>query len=369
MPRSEAEPSGSARRLRVLMAGPGHAVGGQAHAARSLLEGFRGDPSVAIEFQPIDPRLPGALGFLTRWPVIRSLVRPLLYSIRLWRHSRQADLIHAFAAAHTAFLFGALPAILVSRLRRVPLLLNYHDGRAEAHLRRWGRPLRRLLLRPAALVVPSHFLAKVFAQYGIPARVIPNVVDAERFSYREHQAPPRRLLSLRSLEPLYAVENTIQAFALLKREYPDLVLELYGAGPEESRLRAWVARLQVADVRFHGVVSHAQIPELLASGGIVVNSSRIDNQPLFILEAFASGLPVVSTAAGGIPDLIRHGENGLLAPLDDPAALAREVGVLLADPPRGLALVRRAKQELTDYSWPVVREQWRELYTALATGS
>jgi len=350
--------------LRVVIVAPAHMVGGQAHAARSLVDGLDGDAAVRATFQPSDPRLGGPLGFLTRWPVLRTLIRPVLLGLQLWRVARDADVIHAFAAAHTAFLFGALPAICVARLRRRPLILNYHDGRAEAHLKRWGAPLRWVLKRCDAIVVPSQFLQAVFARAGLTVHVVPNVVDTREFGYRPAFPPPPRLLSVRSLESLYAVENTIAAFALLSPAFPELRLEIYGGGPEAGRLRSAAAGLD--RVRFHGVFDHAAMPGVLAEGGIVVNSSRIDNQPLFILEAFASGVPVVSTAAGGIPDLIREGENGLLVPLDDPGALAEAVRRLLEDPPLVRRLVGQAHADVGRYQWPAVREQWVAEYRLVA---
>src|ERR1043166_5577641 len=238
-------------RLRVLVAGPGHMVGGQAHAARSLIDGFRTDPAVRAQFLASDLQLAGAPGILTRWPIVRSVVRPILYTIRLWRAVPAADLVHAFAAAHTAFLFGALPAICVARARKRRIVLHYHDGRARAHLRYWGTLLRWMLARCDAVVVPSAFLESEFRRSGVAVTVIPNVVDTEHFSYHEVFPLPQRLLSVRSLEPIYDVANTIQAFALLKKEYPHLVLDVYGGGSSAPRLRALVGRLGVPDVRFH----------------------------------------------------------------------------------------------------------------------
>lgn len=348
--------------IRVLVVAPGESVGGHAHAARDIVEGFAGNPAVSTEFQAIDPRLPGRLRFLTEWKFIRSIVRPLLYLKRLVPTCRRADVIHVFAAAHTAFLFGALPAILVARWAGKPIVLNYHDGRAEAHFR-WWAPLLRWALRQASIVVfPSNYLQDVFARRGFPGVVVPNVVDTGTFTYRRPDPLPPRLISARLLEGLYAVENTLVAFAHVKREVPEAVLDIYGTGTAARSLERAAAKLGVQGIRFHGEVPRTRIAAALAAGGILVNSSRVDNMPHIIIEAFAAGVPVVTTAAGGIPRIVTHERTGLLVRIDEPAELAAAVLRVLREPGLAVRLATAAEQEVQRYSWRAAERGWLEVY-------
>jgi glycosyltransferase involved in cell wall biosynthesis len=357
-------------RRRILVVAPGGSVGGHAHAARDILAGFTGHPAVRLTFQPIDPRLSGPLRWLTEWKLIRSIVRPILYVRGLIRTSNYADAIHVFAAAHTAFLFGALPALLVARWRGLPVVLNYHDGRAEAHFRWWGPLLRRAVRRAAVLVVPSAYLQDVFARQGFTAIVVPNVVDTSTFRY---QAPAPaslkpRLISARLLERLYAVDNTLRAFVLIKREIPGATLDIYGDGAAARGLRRTAARLGLAEdgVRFHGAVPRHRIAAALAQGGILVNSSRIDNMPHIIIEAFAAGVPVVTTAAGGIPRIVQHEATGLLVPIDQPAELAAAVLRVLREPGLAARLAAAASLEVRRYSWAAAERGWLAVYQSPA---
>ncbi|MEX2156232.1 MAG: glycosyltransferase family 4 protein [Gemmatimonadales bacterium] len=356
--------NGRRRARRVLIVAPGESVGGHAHAARDILQGFAGHPDVRVEFQAIDPRLPGPLRFLTEWKVIRSVVRPLLYCRGLIRAVRRADVVHVFAAAHTAFLFGALPALLVARWLGRPVILNYHDGRAEAHFRWWsGGPLLRWAARRAAvLVFPSAYLQEVFARRGFQGAVVPNVVDTKTFSYRRPEPVRPRLISARLLERLYAVENTLQAFALVKAQVPGAVLDIYGTGSAARELEQAARKLGIAGVRFHGEVPRSQIAAALAEGGILVNSSRVDNMPHVIIEAFAAGVPVVTTAAGGIPRLVEHERTGLLVPVDRPEALAAAVLRVLREPGLAVRLATEAGRECRRYSWSAAERGWLEVY-------
>jgi glycosyltransferase involved in cell wall biosynthesis len=168
------------------------------------------------------------------------------------------------------------------------------------------------------------------------------------------------------LEPLYAVEVTLLAFRRLKLDYPDLVLDVYGDGAAGARLRELVARLELEGVTFYGEIAHVRMPEVLAQGGIMVNSSRVDNMPHFVLEAYAAGLPIVSTAVGGIPYMIDPDRTGLLVPPDDPDELAAAIRRVLTNPGLASRLGEAGRQETARYAWTAVKEQWRRIYRKVA---
>ncbi len=109
------------------------------------------------------------------------------------------------------------------------------------------------------------------------------------------------------------------------------------------------------------------MPELYDGSDILVNASVLDNQPVSVLEAFAAGLPVVSTPSGDLANMIRDGETGRIVPPRDPQAMADAVASLLEDPARARAMARRARLEAEKHTWPSVREQWLAAY--LETGS
>ncbi len=355
-----------ARRLRVVVSAPGHMLGGQAQAASAIVSGFRSDPSVDAELVPIDPRLGGRARRLTEWPLIRSVVRPWLYLRALRRAAPRADVFHVFCAAHTAFLFGAVPAVWVARRFGVPVVLNYHDGRAAAHFRWWGPVVRWAARRAAVLVFPSAYLQRLFRSHGLDGVVVPNVVDTSAFAWRRPERVRPRLVSARLLEPLYAVENTLRAFALVRAAVPDAVLDIYGAGRSERSLRRLAARLGGRGITFHGAVPHRSMPEVFGAGGVLVNSSRIDNMPHVLIEAMAAGLPIVTTAAGGIPDMVTTEKTALLVPIDDPPGLAAAVLRVLNDDGLAGRLADAGREECRRYSWETAADLWRATYRRVA---
>jgi glycosyltransferase involved in cell wall biosynthesis len=139
-------------------------------------------------------------------------------------------------------------------------------------------------------------------------------------------------------------------------------MTLAGAGSDERRLRHLAAALATDGIRFLGRVEPSAMPNLLETVDIFVNSSVIDNQPVSVLEAFAAGLPVVSTGTGDIANLVRNGETGFLVPPADPAALAKAVTMLLDEPDCATRMARRARREVERYTWSRVRELWARVY-------
>src|SRR4030095_13777207 len=99
---------------------------------------------------------------------------------------------------------------------------------------------------------------------------------------------------------------------------------------------------------------------------IWLNGSEIDNQPLSILEAFACGLPVVTTDAGGIPDMVTNERTALLVKQGDYEGLARAALRLVAEPDLAQRLIRHGRDECRRYTWEAVRTEWLELYSYLA---
>ena len=338
-------------------------LGGQGIQAMSLAAALRAE-GARVRYVPINPAFPPGLRWVRRWPYARTIVNEMLYLPSL-AAIRGADVVHVFAAAYWSFLLGPAAAITMARALRKRVILNYHSGEAEHHLAAWGALVHPWLRMADEIIVPSDYLRAIFARSGYRARVIRNVVETSRFRYRDRSPLRPRLLSTRNLDQHYRVDNTLRAFAVLRRHYPEATLTIAGYGSEETRLRRLAAELTTGGVRFVGRVEPADVPTLYENADIFVNSSVVDNQPVSILEAFASGLPVVSTGTGDIPAMVRAGEIGLLVPPDRPEEMAAAITALLEDPEGALRMARAARLALGDYAWPSVRGEWAAAYAGV----
>jgi len=113
------------------------------------------------------------------------------------------------------------------------------------------------------------------------------------------------------------------------------------------------------------VASRSEIGRYYDQADIFINASRVDNMPVSILEAFASGTPVISTAPEGMRYLVENARTGLLSEVGDPVALAANVIRVLRDPELAHRLSTNARGELHLYQWNTVREQWLRVYREL----
>jgi len=342
-------------------------LGGQGVQARALVDALRSD-GYSLTFVPIDPRFPALLRWVRRYRYVRTVLNEALYVSGL-RPLREVDVIHVFSASYWSFLLAPVPAILAAKLLRKPAVLHYHSGEAADHLVRWRRIVTPFLRMVDEIVVPSSYLQRVFASHGYRARIIPNLIDTSRFPYRERAPLRPHLLSVRNLESHYRVNNTVLAFARLKARFPEATLTIAGFGSQERSLRRLVDSIGVTGVQFVGSIDPTVLPAVYNAADIFVNSSVVDNQPVSILEAFAAGLPVISTPTGDIPSMLRNGQAGLLIAPEDPAAMADAITRLLEDQGLALQMARCARNEVERYTWPRVRELWSTLYTDVVAGA
>jgi glycosyltransferase involved in cell wall biosynthesis len=335
-------------------------LGGQSVLARQMRDDLRRE-GYSVTVVTVNPRLSRPWRWIRRVPGLRTLVNQMLYLPSLLRLSR-VDVVHAFSASYWSFLLAPAPALLMGRLFGKRTVLNYHSGEADDHLARWGRLVHPWLRLADEIVVPSQYLAGVFASYGYPTRVIANAADLSGYTYRVRHPLGRNLISVRNLESHYRVDVIIRAFAIVHEEYPQAMLTVIGAGSEESRLRQLAADLDLHHVRFMGRVEPAEMPRLYDEADVFVNASVVDNQPVSILEAFAAGVPVVTTPTGDIPAMVHDGETGVIVRDPDPTAFAEAIGALFQDEARAIALARRARAELSRFEWRSVSRLWRDVY-------
>jgi glycosyltransferase involved in cell wall biosynthesis len=352
----------AAKPIRILLVAPSlDILGGQSVQATRLLACLRKEPSLHLDFQPINPRLPGPLAGLQRIRFIRTLVTFALYvsqlGVRAWRY----DVLHVFSAAYTSYMLWSLPALFFAKVYSKIIILNYRDGQAEDHLRNWKTALPTLR-RMDVIVSPTPYLVDVFAKFGLRIRSISNIIDTGKFKYRERGKLAPVFLHNRILEPLYNIPCTLRAFQIIQRQYPVARLTIAHDGPSRAELEDLAQRLELRNTEFIGRVPHSKVAHLYDSADIYLTSPNFDCMPGSILECFASGLPVVATNAGGIPYIATDGKTALLIPCDDHEAMARSAIGLLEDPDLVKRLTRNALEECKNYEEDGVRGQWKQLY-------
>jgi len=358
-----AAPNPQTSKLNVSIVAPSlRYVGGQSAQADLLLRLWQHDPDINVSFLAVDPPLPRALAWAERIPGLRTILREPIYFWRLWRGLKDVDVAHIFSASYWSFLLAPAPACFFAKLRGCKSLINYHSGEARDHLQRF-RSAAFVLSHADKIVVPSGYLVDVFREFGLQASVVPNIVDLTEFRYRQRSPLRPHLVCTRGFSTYYSVDVVVRAFAEVKKQFPEAQLDLVGGGPLESEIRKLVADLNLTGVNFTGVASYREIGKYYEQADIFINASWLDNMPVSIIEAFASGTPVVTTSPECMPYLVEHERTGLLSPVGDEKALAANVIRLLRDPAFAARLAHNAHHEVRNYTWEAVREQWVNVYS------
>ena len=301
---------------------------------------------------------PGEKNFLRATLALRSLLKKI-----------GPDLVLTYNWGAVEALAGALAA-------GIPRVIHHEEGFGPEESRRLflRRNLaRRLLLKgAAALVVPSKTLSRIAREkWRVPEgklRYLPNGVDVERFHpWERNPDRPFRAGFMGGLRPEKDPILLLRAFHRARLPEGSLLL-LAGAGPEEARLRREVHRLGLEGrVRFLGLL--ADPAPFYGEIDVFLLSSRTEQMPLVVLEAMASGLPVVSTDVGDVREMVAEPNRPFLAPPGGEIPFARCLETLAADPElrAGIGGANRARCE-ADYALDRCLERYMDLYMRVLEG-
>jgi glycosyltransferase involved in cell wall biosynthesis len=303
----------------------------------------------------------GAASYLVgALPLVRRLLR-----------THQYDAVHIFFSLPTGALLPLLnvrgaPVVVSLRGSDVPGYDPHNVALQRVH--RVLAPLTRWIWRRADRVVAvCESLGRLTAQTcpGLRYSVVPNGVDLTLF--RPPLVPRRadgriRCLAVARLIERKGLGDLIRAFALLERGRFEL--EIVGDGPDERLLRALARDHGVArEILFSGSLDRPGVAERYREADLFTLPSTAEAFGNVFAEALASGLPIVGSAIGGIPDLVDHGRNGLLVPPNDPAALARAIGYLAGDPELRIEMSQRNRAKAEEsLQWSNVTQRFLSIY-------
>jgi glycosyltransferase involved in cell wall biosynthesis len=279
---------------------------------------------------------------------------------------RLANLIHA-ERSEIVFSFllhaNAVAAAVRPMFEGVRFLQGIQTTQREP---RWHWAVQRLAQHMAEkIVVPSESAARAAQNWaGAPRRkivVIPNAVDIPKQSSAESRAGGMRIGFIGRLDPVKRVGDLLAAMPLLPEES---VLHVFGDGRDRFQIEWDVRQMRLQNrVVMHGTV--ARSAEALAMLDALVLPSEAEGFGLVLIEAMAAGVPVVATNVPGIRDVVRDGENGLLAPVRDPAAIAAAIGRIFGEGNLRDRLIDGGRRAVADrYTWEKVLPQYLALLNA-----
>lgn len=237
------------------------------------------------------------------------------------------DVIHAHCS-----LWGGVAAARVSQLHRIPFVLTEHSSTISAlHLERpWQVPLvQQAVAASSRTICVSTPLAQAMARFagGKELSVIPNVVDTDTFCLpaARRARSPFRFLAVAFLRPAKCIDLLLRAFARAFGGDGDVTLEIAGDGPLAESLAQLARTLGVAEqVKFLGQLTRSEVREAMWRSHVLVLPSRNETFGVVLIEAMATGMPVIATRCGGPEDIVDD-SNGVLVPVGDIDALSGEL--------------------------------------------
>ncbi len=268
---------------------------------------------------------------LKTYPGYRIVISPA--DMLEYLRKEKVDVIHSHGIASMAIL-----SLTAARALKKPHVLTFHTManvaadyysplpiRPEIMSRMIWIYLRNLLKRPEVVVVPSNPVKEELLSYGVAMKscdVVPTGVDCSRFSPERYDSKfldrfglggKRVLLHVGRLSKEKRLDIVLNAMAELAPKVPDLRLLVVGKGPAADEFKSIVERLRIADrVVFAGFIPDDELPAVYASCEALVIASTFETQGLVVLEALASGTPVVGIRCRAIPEFVQEGKNGCL---------------------------------------------------------
>lgn len=289
-----------------------------------------------------------------------NLRRTVMDAVRVWRAARGQDVVHLNSAlAPTVTVLRAGLLALAARLGGCAVLVHAHGGNIETWLTtRRARLVMRIAMRPADHVVAvweagGRALAGALGQQRVS--LVDNGVDTERFRLSTPVDRVPRVLYVGLLTARKGVLDLVSASRMLADEGLEHELLLLGGTPDEGPQAAEPVRAAAAGrATLLGTRSPDEMPAAYAEGDVFCLPSWWEAMPLAVLEAMASGLPVVATDVGDVARLVEDGVSGYVVPARSPQQLAGALRKLLDDPDlrrrMGQAGRRRAEERFSGAS-------------------
>jgi glycosyltransferase involved in cell wall biosynthesis len=277
------------------------------------------------------------------------------------------DLAHIDVFSDTAFYWAEALAFVFRSLRK-PYILTLRGGDLPAFARRHSRRMRRLLGSAAAVTAPSTYLQEALSDWRADIQVLPNAIDITRYTFRHRMSPQPRLVWLRAFHAVYEPALGPETVAILRRDFPTVRLTMIGPDKGDGSFdetRRVAARLGVSGhVEFVAGVDKSAVPLALSGGDVFLNTSSVDNVPVSVMEALACGLCVVSTNAGGLPDLLDDGADALLVPAGNALAMAAATRRVLTESGLAGQISQRGREKVESMDWSVILPRWKHLFEA-----
>jgi len=278
------------------------------------------------------------------------------------KYRKRVDYILIDTFSTNAFYFTVLCSQLarVFQLKYIPIL---HGGNLPERLEKSPFLSKLVFKNSYRNVAPSNYLKQAFLKKGYQSILIPNSINIKRYIFRERNFLKPKLLYVRAFAKIYNPIMAIRVFKKVIDKYPNA--ELCMVGPdrdgtltsvlEEIRLNKLESKIKIT-----GVLPKEEWHELSKNYDIFINTTKVDNTPVSLIETMALGIPIVTTDVGGIPYLMENGIDSVLVKSNNSEDMSNAIFSLLEDSKKANLFSKKGREKAEQMDWGIVYKQWQK---------
>ena len=290
---------------------------------------------------------------------LRFLHMNYIYWINYKRVSLMFIDVYSTKAFYFTFYFALISKIF--SLKYIPII---HGGNIDSRIKK-SEWMTKFIFKNADInISPSKYIYNIFKNNNFEVVYIPNCIDFSNYKFKQRQKVRPRLIWLRSFHEIYNPAMAVNVLKIISDCYNDT--ELTMIGPDKDGSLKYCQELSEKyrighKINFVGYLNKIQWIKIAKDHDIFINTSKIDNMPISILEMMALGLPVVSTDVGGIPFILEHGKNSLLVKNNDYQNMASQIKYLINKPSFAYKISMNAFEDSKRFSTDLVIPEWYKI--------
>ena len=302
----------------------------------------------------------------------------LVYAWKAYRFAKQLARKNKYHLSHSFFTVPCgVVSWLLKRKYQIPYIVSLRGSDVPGYSERFTAiykiltPIIKMVWRNATAVIANSQGLKDLALKSAPQQkigIIYNGINVAEFNFIERSVSCEefKVICVSRITPRKGIKYLIQAVAQLAEKYPFIKLQLIGEGDEKEELEHGTLNMKHGtQIEFLGRIEHEKLPQYYQNADVFVLPSLNEGMSNTMLEALASGLPLISTNTGGAEELVADGENGFIVKMKDVDDIAAKLEMLIQNPELRLRMARKSREKAEGMSWGRVAEQYYESYKSL----
>ena len=267
--------------------------------------------------------------------------------------------VYSTKAFYFTFYFALISKIL--SLKYIPII---HGGNIDIRIRKSKLMTKFIFNNSDINISPSIYIYNILKDNNFSVKYIPNCINSSLYKFKKRQKIRPRIIWLRSFHEIYNPKMAINVFKIIKSLYSKTKLTMIGPDKDGSlnHCQQLSKKYRIDhNIDFLGYLSKTEWIKIARDHDIFINTSKIDNMPVSVIEMMALGLPIVSTDVGGIPFILEHGKNSLLVKNNDVQNMASQIKYLIDKPYFARQISMRAFEDSKSFSTDLVIPEWSKI--------